>query len=400
MNTRSRVLGLGLCLLWSPCCDQGGGAALEAEPVVVGPATVEVAVGPPTTDGATAQRNLTAQIDGLRDAVERGLVGPDVTDALIDALLTRAQFFGTWRDFDEALELSAQRLAMPDASSAVYERRARVLAAVHLFPQALAVLESSPPDEGVAAAAVTIGEAIHGGSEEIVAARQRLAERETRTLGEQIGLARALAGVGRFEEADAAYVEAAASYGDVSPLPIAWIAFSRGVMWGEVAGRPDLARPLYEHAVGRLPGYVVANVHLAELEVEAGELARATERLAGLPLDSIVDPEPDAVLGRVTNDDAIVARALAGYEQMLALHPEAVWDHATEFFLSGADAPARAFELAALNLALRQTERAYLLALRAALAVGDDDEARRLATLVAPPIHTASLRALVEEILG
>jgi len=54
-------------------------------------------------------------------------------------------------------------------------------------------------------------------------------------------------------------------YRDVSPFPIAYVAFQRGVMWAELANAPERALPLYREAVERLPGYVVANVHLAEL---------------------------------------------------------------------------------------------------------------------------------------
>ena len=46
--------------------------------------------------------------------------------------------------------------------------------------------------------------------------------------------------------------DALATYRDVSPFPLAWIAFQRGVMWAEMADRPDLARPLYEEAVRRV----------------------------------------------------------------------------------------------------------------------------------------------------
>lgn len=400
MSRSSSLLKLVLCLALVPSCADGESGALPPESPLVGPAMVDVRVGPTTTDGLIAQQNLTAQIEGLRAAAERGFAGPEVIDALVDALLTRAQFFGTWGDFDEALALSAERLEGDDTVSAAYQRRASALAAVHRFPEALEVLNAAPPNPGIAAAILTITEARGGSPNAVLAARQRSVTPERPMLGELVSLARALAAVGRFEDADAVYVEAAAGYADVSPFPIAWIAFSRGVMWGEVAGRPDLARPLYLEAVARVPGYVVANVHLAELEADADDPSAAVDRLARLPLAAVVDPEPDAVLGRISSDAEFTKQALAGYERMLGLHPEAVWDHATEFFLADGNDPARALELAMHNLALRQTERAYLLAMRAALANDDRGEAQRLAALVDRPIHTASLRELVRDITG
>ncbi len=389
-----RLRGLLVCLAVSTSCGDATPADPTSPAVPQEPASIEVAVGPTTTDGVVARRNLDAQIEGLRAAVARGFAGPEVRDALVGALLTRAQFFGTWADFDEALDVSAARLASPDAPGAAYRTRASALVAVHRFHEASAVLQSAPPDAEVAAALLSIEEATSGTSEKSLSARRESAI-ERRTFASLVAYATAQAGSGRFAEADATYVEAAEAYGDVSPFPIAWIAFSRGVMWSEIAGRPDLARPLYAEALARVPGYVTATVHLAELEADDGDVLRASARLASLANETLADPEPDAVLGALTGDDARIGRANAGYERMLARHPEAVWDHASEFFMAAGAAPQRALELATKNLELRTTERAYSLAIRAALGVGDQTEARRLADDVAEPIHTVSLRELV-----
>ncbi len=384
-------------LCGSSCADTG--ASEQSSSHLPGPTLeLEIEVGPQTTDGLIAEHNLQAQIQGLRDAAQRDLAGLDVEDALVDALLLRAQFFGTWSDFDEALARSdAQLREHPDSGSAA-ELRARSLAAVHRFAAARGVLGAAATTPSVEAALFTLDEATGAAPEAVLEARERAVEREGRTFSALTALARALAQVGRFEDADAAYVEAAETFGDVSPFPIAWIAFSRGVMWGEVAGQPDLARPLYEEAIRRLPGYVVANVHLAELEADAGERQRATERLRNLAREQLVDPEPSAVLGRIAADAEATQQALDGYEQALERYPEAVWDHATEFYLSGGESPQRAHELAALNLELRPTERAYLLAIRASLAIEDTARARELAADVRIPVHTADLRELIDEL--
>lgn len=384
-------------LCGSSCTDAGTG---DQPPSHVSDPTpeLEIEVGPRTTDGLIAERNLNAQIQGLRDAAQRDLAGLDVENALVDALLVRAQFFGTWSDFDEALERSdAQLRAHPDSGSAA-ELRARSLAAVHRFAEARGVLQSAPASPATDAALLTLDEAVGGEPDLVLRAREGALEREGRTFSTLTALARALAQVGRFEEADAAYVEAAATYNDVSPFPVAWIAFSRGVMWGEVAGQPALARPLYEEALRRLPGYVVANVHLAELEAEAGARESATARLRGVLRDQLVDPEPVAVLGRIAGDDEATGQAHQRYEQALERYPEAVWDHGTEFYLSSGNSPQRAHELATLNLALRPTERAHLLAIRAALAIEDTARARELAADVRTPVYTADLRDLIDEL--
>jgi hypothetical protein len=128
-----------------------------------------------------------------------------------------------------------------------------------------------------------------------------------------------------------------------------------------------------------LPQYVVGNVHLAELELGFGQRAQAEQRLRWIARQT-EDPEPWARLGELLlaaqPEDAegreFIARARRRYEQLLSQQRSAFLDHGAEFFLGpGADA-ARAIELSRDNLLLRQTGRAYQLALQAALAAGDD----------------------------
>lgn len=397
MKARLRRLLLAATALSSWSCADEPSERVALEPKQEVPVAREARVGPTTTDGTIAEANLDAQIEGLRSAAARGFAGPDAEGALIDALLVRAQFFGTWADFDEALERSEAMLRQQPGNMAALERRARSLSAVHRFSEARNLLEGAPR---TSAALLLIDEATGGSRDALLERRRDALEREGRSFETLTALARALALTGRFEEADATYVEAAEGYADVSPFPIAWIAFSRGVMWSEVAGHPEVGRSLYEEAVDRLPGYVVANVHLAELEAEGGQRARAEARLATLRRDDMADPEPDAVLGELAEDPDALSRAHDGYDAALARYPEAVWDHGAEFFLSGGDDPARGDSLAQMNLQLRRTERAYLLAMRGAMAVGDGARAASLSTLVERPIHTAELRDLVAELGG
>src|SRR5690606_26382190 len=115
-----------------------------------------------------------------------------------------------------------------------------------------------------------------------------------------------------------------ATYGDVSPLPVAWVAFQRGVMWAEQADRRDLGCALYGEGTRRLPAYVVANVHLAEIEREASP-SRAIARLGSILASG--DPEPAGLLGEILlaeGDPAeaapLIAQAEARYDELLAKH--------------------------------------------------------------------------------
>jgi hypothetical protein len=155
-------------------------------------------------------------------------------------------------------------------------------------------------------------------------------------------------------------------------------------MWAEMAGKPERAVPLYREAIARLPGYVVASVHLSEIEADTGNRDSAIQRLGELA-DKVEDPEPAAVLAKLLADSkpdqaahfADVARR--GYQGLLEKHRNAFLDHAAEFFAAAGKEPKRALAIAEENLKLRPTDRAYLLAIRTAQAAGDT---RRACALV------------------
>ena len=126
----------------------------------------------------------------------------------------------------------------------------------------------------------------------------------------------------------------------------------------------DRARPLFESALARLPGYAAAAGHLAHLLAAFGD-PEGRER-ARLLLESLVartdDPEYVGQLGalyrqmhRTEEGDRLVRSATSGYEALLARHPAAFCDHAARFYLHVAGDPDRALVLARKNLALRQT---------------------------------------------
>ncbi len=147
-------------------------------------------------------------------------------------------------------------------------------------------------------------------------------------------------------------------------------------MWSEQADRPDRGIVFYRQAVDVLPQYVVANVHLAELEWKSGDAASAEARLRRV-LPHTADPEPRGLLAEiVAKRDAAEAATLtetarAGYEDLFVRHPAAFLDHGAEFFLGSGGVPKRALALAQANLAIRKNSRAYEVAIDAAEAAGD-----------------------------
>lgn len=346
-------------------------AACGSEPSGDAPAA------PRTTPGDTALRNLDARIDGL-EAAYAGTGSAAVARSLIDHLLTRTQFAGTFDDFARADEIAAELIERGGESAELLVLRARVAGAQHRFDAAEAdLLRAADLGADVAGDLATVRLAVGSGLTGVLAARQERADRYP-SYASYTGAAAAHAALGDFASADGYFEAAKASYRDVSPLPLAWIAFQRGVMWGEKADRADLARGFYEEAVVLLPGYVVANVHLAELELAAGETAAAVGRLERIAT-ATRDPEPTGFLAEILGDTdpahaAELARAaVATYDELFARYPRAFLDHGAEFFAAATVArdPARAVELALTNLEHRRDARAFIVALESALAADD-----------------------------
>lgn len=332
-----------------------------------------------TTPGATARRNLDAQIQSAKRTAERREYAADAVIAHVSLLTTRVQFFATYSDFDSAFEAFATMNEDARQSPAAQRRLAGIEGAVHRFADSrarLEVIEGVSSGEGLRTLALAVGDDL-----EPFVATAREAANERPDYEHLVSLASLLAAQGQFAEADEAYRRAIEAYPNVSPFPIAWVQFQRGVMWAERADRPENAVPLYEDAVRMVPGYVVASVHLAELEAENGRTDAAIARLERIA-EATEDPEPSALLSELyaeKGDDEKAAdharRADQMYQGLLESYPAAFADHATEFYLgAGADAE-KAWTLASGNLERRQDARARLLAAEAGFAAGQKEAA-------------------------
>ncbi len=369
-------------------------AACEAPPERAEPTTsLVVSVGPKTTDGDIAARNLSAKIDGLEAALVLAPERQDVRGPLIGSLIARAQFFGTWHDFDRALELSDAWLTAAPASLEATRARIHSLMAVHRFADARTVLEAFEHPEKLATERTTLDELTVRDPEQTAQTRAAAAAADP-SFDTLFAWAHVLARQGQFDRADAVYREAANAYRDTSPMPIAKVAFARGLMWSEVAGQQALGETLYREAVRRLPGYVQARVHLAEI-VASRDKDGAIALLQALPRAEVVDPEPTATLGELADNPELIDEAANGYNTLLERLPEAVWDHAAEFFTGVGGDPPRALELALKSYAARPTERTLLIAMHAAVAAGDFEELKRLRDTAPDPVVTVPLAQLL-----
>jgi tetratricopeptide (TPR) repeat protein len=353
---------------------------------------VSVAIVPqPSTSGPLAVANLDSQIEWTRRAA-RDSDDPALARQLAILLLQRATFLGRVDDLDEAQTLSGADVARRPRDPAAWLGRADFLTAVHRFDEARLALsraEASGADANAVERArwgLDLATGSHPDRLVDLAHRRRLARPNLQSWTDE---ANALAAAGRFEAADGAYRAAQESYRDVSPFPLAWLAFQRGLVWAEAADRRDIALPLYQEAVRYLPGYASANVHLAELEAAAGNRAAAVRRLRSAAETSL-DPEPSAVLARLLQETEpeeaarLAVRARGRYEVLLSRHRAAFLDHAAEFYAGAGGDTAVGVTLALENLAVRPTARAFIVAIEAAEAAGEVRLACGLAAQASP----------------
>ena len=347
------------------------------------------------TPGEVALANLSAQVDGARAALARQPRVLDLRSALVGHLLERARFTGSVTDLDEALlRVREAETETPGREQLLLE--ARTFAALHRFPEALERLDEAE-QAGLPAAQVTRERDIiqlalgvtRAEAQPILTRRAQAAARRPR-VGTLVDYAAALAAAGRLAEADEQLARAELASPDVSPLPIAYIAFQRGVMAAEQLGDREVGERHYRAALRLVPGFVRASVHLAELEAARGDEAAASERLGALL--GAEDPEPASRLAELRSGPeraALRRTAESVYAALLSRHRAAYLDHALEFSLAHEPASSgRAEELARELLSTRPNARAHQLALHAARARHDHAWACRIADAARPLAET------------
>ena len=328
--------------------------------------------GPATTAGVIALGNLEAQINGQAWLATRGRLTVGERAELVELVALRGHVLGRIADAERATALAEQLVHQVPGDTRSFVARARMAAVFHRFALALTDLDAAAALGGNR---VTLDEeraAIYqalGRYNEALAIRRQAVERHAdfSALGALAGL---YAERGEMVEADRWFMAARCCYRGVSPFPLAVLDFQCGQMWME---HDDLgrARAWCDAAVRRVPAYVPAQGHLAEIDAALGERAAAIARLRPLAQASD-DPDYATQLSCILSDSGQMqeaqtwrARAQARYDELLARHPEAFADHAAEFWLTIGGDLKRALQLAHQNLALRQSRSAHELVRRA-----------------------------------
>jgi len=399
---------------------------------------------PPTTDGAIALSNLQAQIAAEERLASYGPLTVSQRSAIVELLIMRGQFLGRIADYERAEALAEQLVGDAPSDGRAFLARALARTTLHRFAEALADLDEAERlgvnSDRCAAVRATIFQA-SGRYDEALVIRQHLtqAHPDIRTLGAEAAIR---AERGEINEAEHLFVQARQQYRDVSPFPVVWLYFQQGLMWMWEENL-ERARVAFEAACARLPGYAAAQGHLALVEAalarreramvafhrwmqeggleharEGAQVPRTGEAAASGRFERAVallrqqahssdDPEYASQLARLLKevgqlDDAQHWREIAAarYDELMARHPEAFADHAAEFWLTIGGDVQKGHRLAAKNLELRKTPRAYELMLQAAVAVQETAAVCRVAEhlqaadQMGPRLRALAVRAL------
>jgi tetratricopeptide (TPR) repeat protein len=323
--------------------------------------------GPSATDGEIAAINLESARRSAWARFAQDPRLPSVAEEVVDDERLAAQFLGDLDSLDR-LDALAMEFARADGSSRAALVHAEVASTVHRFADARGHLARAAqlggPCEAIERHSLTIDQACGVKLDAVLAARREIAAASGR-LEDLVPLGAVLADLERFAEADAVYRQAFYSYDNVSPFPLAWVCFQLGMLWGELVPVPDanLAALWYRRAIGYLPGYVKARVHLAEIYASQDDNNGAEALL--LSALSSRDPEvrwrlADVLVaqGRLEEGEAQLDAARRGFDALLGKHLLAFADHAAEFYAGSGNDRRRALELALANVANRPTGRA------------------------------------------
>ena len=320
-----------------------------------------------TTAGVIAVANLDARIDGQVSRAARSRITVDERVEQVELIALRGHVLGCIADSERAAAIADELVDELPTDARALLARARMRGVFHRFVPALADLERAAASGGDRAALDAERAAIYqalGRYDEALAIRRQAAER--RNFSELAALAGVYGERGELNDAERWFSAATRSYRGTSPFPLAMLELQRGRLWTRHDDLPR-ARVWCDAAVRRLPPYVPAQGHLAEVDAALGDTAAAIARLRPLALASD-DPDYATQLARILGDVGETGEAQswrttaeARYDELLVRHRDAFADHAAQFWLTIGGDPERALPLALHNLAVRQTPRARAL---------------------------------------
>lgn len=366
-----------------------------------------LAAAPAVYSYADERAAAEAEVAEAKAAIARGPVVWPQWETLGNAELALAQLTGDYAQYTQAGQSLDEAFVLAGRGGP-YLSRARYHLAVHRLDRVEADLAhaqagNNPDLVGIEAARADLafyrgqyGAAVDG-------YRAVLERRETVPVltrlalwhGQKGHLSEALALLDRAD---------AITYGEAPHLR-AWLALQRGLLYLE-RGRWNLAQAHYQRALRLLPGWWLAQEHIAEVHALQGEHEQAIALYTAVIEDTGHPEFIDALAGVLLEQgdreaaQRWIVTARQRYEQRLAALPEASYGHALEHFLEHAT-PAEALALARRNHTLRPDVEAKIALAEALL--GADQAGAALPVLreaLRTGNNTAALHAMAARVFA
>lgn len=355
-----------------------------------------------TTSAEIFFANLDGMIAGTARRVEQEPTSAAARRDLSNLLYGRAKHRGDLTELRRALVLMSEAITLDAKDGSAYLARANQLQTMHRFDEARKDLAQarrlfkaggSGDETDVAALEAEIDYAQGRYEQAIPVIREAASTRRNASSVARLALLEH--DLGNFDLADRLFSEAEGLIRDPNPIPVAWLNVQRGIHC-QAAGQLDRAVVFFSEAARRIPHYVAAEEHLAETLHALGRDDEAIRLYEGIVTRSS-DPEFRGTLaglylehGRPEDAARLIMEATAEYSTLLATYPEAMYWHASEFFLREGNDPRRALDLLRKNAALRPSASSFVALARAYLANQRPREAKAaIDKALATPLRSA-----------
>jgi tetratricopeptide (TPR) repeat protein len=364
-----------------------------------------------TTSADIYLGNLDARIKELERLVRASPDNVANLTMLSGSYHTRGRYRGDLDEIQRGIDAASGCVKLEPDSPNGWLMRAEQEQSLHRFKEARADLEHAKTLGAPVARVLDLETELdwNDGKYEGAIAAIKKARVERPSTGSLMREAQLLADLGATQdEIDRDFEAAEDMISDTGPLGIAHLDVQRGIQRVAV-GRLDEATTFFREAVARLPDYVAALEHLAETlhmmggrehDEEATKLYEKVVTLTNDPEFSHALGELYAQNGNKTEAAALEKKAHDGYDALLKKYPEAMYWHASEFFMSTHETK-KARALLEKNLVLRPNSTSYVALADAQLADGSVPDAKKsIDRALAMPLKSAKLSWVASQVYG
>jgi tetratricopeptide (TPR) repeat protein len=353
----------------------------------------------PTTSANIWEGNLDSQVGGITKLVKADPKSATKLSMLSHSLNMRGKFHGDLDEIQQGIDAINQAIALRPGDGELLVSRAYEEQSLHRFKEARADCDEAKKlgaDPSLVATVVTELDWNDGKYDLAIPAIRAARERKA-VYGNLLREAQLEHDLGDFDAADRRFEQAEDSIADTSPLPVAALNVQRGIH-KFTSGKIEESILFFREAVARIPDYVAAEEHLAEALHALGQDEEAITIYESIGKRSS-DPEFMGALasiyrvhGKTKEADLLKAKATARYAELLKKFPEAMYWHASEYFIGEGGDPKKALALLLKNAELRPNSTSLAALARAQLANGDATGAKQsIDKALAMPLKSGEL---------